>query len=102
MLLKQLDNNNYISDDEGAGNNQPDNYVSNDAQTENEPDVSNTDEDEVDTGITENTEAGTENENANEDKSRTTTTTTTNRWTAPKQKKEQSKIKDKGDIQVRK
>ena len=50
--IQQIDNNNYISDDEGDGNNQPDYYVSDDAQTENEPDASNTDEDEVYTGIT--------------------------------------------------
>ena len=58
-----MDSNNYISDDKGDGKNQP--YY--DAQTENEPDASNTDEDEVDTVITENTESGAEDENANKD-----------------------------------
>ena len=33
--IQQIDNNNYISDDEGNGKNQPDYYVSDDAQTEN-------------------------------------------------------------------
>ena len=33
--IQQIDNNNYISDDEGDGNNQPDYYVSDDAQTKN-------------------------------------------------------------------
>ena len=46
--IQQIDNNNYISDDEGDGNNQPD-Y---DAQTENEADASDTDKDEVDKVIT--------------------------------------------------
>ena len=68
--IQQIDNNNYISDDEGDVNNQPDYYLSDDAQTENEPDKSNTDEDEVDKGITENTESGVENENANKDESK--------------------------------
>ena len=43
-VIQQIDNNNYISDDEGDGNNQPTDF---DAQTENEPDASDTDKDEV-------------------------------------------------------
>ena len=50
--IQHIYNNNYISDDEGDVNNQPD-Y---DAQTENKPNASDNDEDEVDKAITENTE----------------------------------------------
>ena len=55
-VIQQIDNSNCISD-EGDGNNQP--YF--DAQTENEPDTSDTDKDEVNEVIAENTE----NENTN-------------------------------------
>ena len=58
-VTQQIDNNNFISDYEGDGNNQP--YF--DPQTENEPDASYTDEDEVNEVIAENTE----DENTNKD-----------------------------------
>ena len=102
--IQKFNNNNYISDDEGSGKNQPDNYVSDDAQTKNEPDALNTNEDEVDTGITDNTEY----ENANKDESKDDDDDDDNnhqpptRWTAPKQKKEQRKIKGKRAIPFRK
>ena len=71
--IQQFDNNNYISDGEGDGNNEPDYYVSDDAQTENELDALNTDEDEVYIRITENTEAGAEDETSRHPEYRMTT-----------------------------
>ena len=91
--IQQFDNNNYISDDKGAGNNQPDNYVSDDAQTENEPDALNTDEDEVDTGITENTEAGSQDENSNEDESKDDDDNNNHQPDGPHRSKRKNKVK---------
>ena len=92
-VIQQIDNNNYISDDEGDGNNQPD-Y---DAQTENEPDTSDTDEDEIDKVITENTE----DDNENKDKLKDDDDNNNYQPDGPRQSKRNNKgkLKAKGPYQ---
>ena len=87
--IQRIDNKKYIKDYKGDGNNQPD-Y---DAQTEIEPDASNTDEDEVDKVITENIEAGAEDENANKDESKDDDDDNNYQPDGPRRSKRKNKVK---------